>query len=376
MPKGEKRLQDLTNAQFMHLIVIKLHSRYKNGVNWLCKCVCGNYIVVKASKLRRGSVISCGCIKKIKHSHNFKDLSGKLFNKLLAQSNAYTNEKGTTYWNCLCECGNTTIVRSYELTSGGTKSCGCINHKTQSNSHSWTGYGEISGDMWYTISNNAKKRKIPFEINISDAWSKFESQNKKSALSGTELIFKKSNKFETTASLDRIDSGKKYTTDNIWWIHKDENKLKWNLSLLELLYWCDLITNKCKSDYKLIVPYTRQNNNWCGFGQISGDYYSTTKRGAKYRNFEFSITIENMWDLFLKQNGQCSITKIPIFLKYEKNVEQTASLDRIDNSQGYTVENIQWVHKTINRMKCAFNQQYFILVCNNIHNYNIGIAND
>jgi hypothetical protein len=31
------------------------------------------------------------------------------------------------YWECKCDCGKTTIVRNCALTSGNTKSCGCLN---------------------------------------------------------------------------------------------------------------------------------------------------------------------------------------------------------------------------------------------------------
>ena len=33
------------------------------------------------------------------------------------------------FWKCLCECGNTTITDSSGLTSGRTKSCGCLRNK-------------------------------------------------------------------------------------------------------------------------------------------------------------------------------------------------------------------------------------------------------
>lgn len=53
-----------------------------------------------------------------------------------------------------------------------------------------------------------------------------------------------------------------------------------------------------------------------------------------------------MWELFLKQRGKCALTGEDLKLGYKNN--QTASLDRIDNSIGYEKNNIQWVHKDIN----------------------------
>lgn len=44
----------------------------------------------------------------------------------------------------------------------------------------------------------------------------------------------------------------------------------------------------------------------------------------------------------------------------------TASVDRIDSKIGYVSNNIQIVHKDINIMKNAFDQDYFIDICKRI----------
>ena len=41
----------------------------------------------------------------------------------------------------------------------------------------------------------------------------------------------------------------------------------------------------------------------------------------------------------------------------------TASLDRIDSSLGYVKNNVQWVHKDINKMKQELNENYFKNLC-------------
>jgi hypothetical protein len=48
----------------------------------------------------------------------------------------------------------------------------------------------------------------------------------------------------------------------------------------------------------------------------------------------------------------------------------TASLDRIDSSKGYTLGNIQWVHKWVNLMKQDMTDQEFIEWCKTITNFN------
>jgi len=63
-------------------------------------------------------------------SRKIIDLTGKKFGYLTVLSRGedyiYPNGKSRPRWNCLCQCGNTTLVQSGALTSNKTKSCGCL----------------------------------------------------------------------------------------------------------------------------------------------------------------------------------------------------------------------------------------------------------
>jgi hypothetical protein len=76
-----------------------------------------------------------------------------------------------------------------------------------------------------------------------------------------------------------------------------------------------------------------------------------------------SLTIEQAWELYQKQEGKCALSGLPIFFPATNKGEFTASLDRIDSSKGYIEGNVQWVHKDINIMKNKFPQDYFIKIC-------------
>lgn len=106
-----------------------------------------------------------------------------------------------------------------------------------------------------------------------------------------------------------------------------------------------------------------------GFGEISKSFFNTIKRGADRRNIQFNITMEQIWNLFIKQNGKCALSGVSLELGKFSYDTNTASLDRIDNSKGYIVDNIQWLHKDINLMKSSFNEQYFLECCNKISDY-------
>ena len=54
----------------------------------------------------------------------FIDLSGKKFNKLEVLKFSHIEGKNSV-WDCICDCGNKTSVKGYNLKSNHTKSCGC-----------------------------------------------------------------------------------------------------------------------------------------------------------------------------------------------------------------------------------------------------------
>lgn len=117
---------DLTGQKFGRLTVIK-RSRVNKHQQWAwwCKCDCGNICEALATNLKRGSKVSCGCYRREKtHQVTFRDLTGQKFNMLTPLS--WYRKDNHTYWHCLCECGNTTEVRSANLVSNRVHSCGCL----------------------------------------------------------------------------------------------------------------------------------------------------------------------------------------------------------------------------------------------------------
>jgi hypothetical protein len=111
-------------------------------------------------------------------------------------------------------------------------------------------------------------------------------------------------------------------------------------------------------------------DNWRGCGEISGAYWSHFKHGALKRNKTLDVSIEEVWDLFLKQDGKCAISGVPLRFerRYIKNPKrQTASLDRIDNSKGYVFDNVQWVHKVVNWMKRTLTEKELVEWCEAIY---------
>lgn len=127
------RVENLTGKHYNRLTVDSYAFSLNGNAYWLCSCECDNKNIVSTAKLKNGHTKSCGCLKKVVVPSNSKNLIGQKFNKLTVISKSDKRTKnGNVYWNCECECGNFTEVTTAKLTSGSTKSCGCIKGKTLS----------------------------------------------------------------------------------------------------------------------------------------------------------------------------------------------------------------------------------------------------
>lgn len=215
-----------------------------------CRCDCGIVLVVRASALRHDGKKSCGCNDDGRGSRNLCKV-GEKYGQLTILKNwsqKFENRKSKErVCECKCDCGEIVIVRGTYIRNGHKRSCGCLQKLNNHNHHAWKGHGEISMSEWNGIKGSSKRRKrhIPFCLTIEEAWDLFLKQERKCSLSGVEISFSERNKkygAETnTASLDRIDSSKGYTIDNVQWVHKVVNIMKMSLSQDEFIQWCHTI---------------------------------------------------------------------------------------------------------------------------------------
>lgn len=124
-----KEYQDVVpGAVFGRLTVIEDtgEKKYHQKV-WKCVCSCADKTVVNVlhHNLRRGLSTSCGCL-----SRKHKVREGDVYNRLKVVSFA-GYKSGKQYWECLCECGNKTVVEKLNMVYGIVKSCGCLKSETE-----------------------------------------------------------------------------------------------------------------------------------------------------------------------------------------------------------------------------------------------------
>ena len=93
--------------------------------------------------------------------------------------------------------------------------------------------------------------------------------------------------------------------------------------------------------------------------EVAGLLFNSAKKGAVNRNLEFDITYQDV--LRLVRLGKCAVSGIP-FDRRQKPAECPdlpfrASLDRIDNTEGYVKNNIQVVCRIYNHAKWNWNSE-------------------
>lgn len=149
---------------------------------------------------------------------------GKRFGYLTIIERLTIKDKGKSgyvFWKCLCDCGNEKIARLQSLKRGETISCGCRGRSF---------YNDISGNFLCSLRSSAKRRGLELNLTPEFMWELFLKQNKTCAISGLPLIMDRKNPSKNTASLDRKDSTKGYVTNNVQWVHRIVNTIKWNLT--------------------------------------------------------------------------------------------------------------------------------------------------
>jgi hypothetical protein len=174
------------------------------------------------------------------------------FNKLTVLDTVVQNKR--TYYQVQCDCGRVDLKRKDWVEKGRAKMCKPCSAKLTASKYpppiNRTGFKDLSGTHYLSLKFGALRRNLEFNVTPEFLWNLFQKQKGKCALSGVDIVLvAKLHKQNAdwsiiTASLDRIDSSKGYTEDNVQWVHKAINFIKGNLSETELLYWAKKIVEK------------------------------------------------------------------------------------------------------------------------------------
>lgn len=174
-----------------------------------------------------------------------RNLTNQKFGMLTAIKRVENHKNGKTQWECTCDCGNTTIVQTYLLTKGITKSCGCKSGEK----HGMTGTRLY--EIWVNMKTRCyNKNNIAYKnwygdrgIKICDEWHHSFTNFYKWAIK---------NGYEDNLTIDRIDVNGNYEPSNCRWITMKKQ--------------CN---NKRDNIYLTINNETHTLKEWCGIKDVS-----------------------------------------------------------------------------------------------------------
>lgn len=152
----------------------------------------------------------------------YVDRRGKRYGRLVAIKDVgRTTKQGDVIWLCKCDCGNLARVRGSSLTSGNTRSCGCLAEEGRNRFiTAATKHGEYNTSLyrvWCSMKHRClNKNDQSYHnyggrgINVCDEWLNYEAFRDWAIANG----------YKKGLTLERINNDGNYEPSNCKWIPK------------------------------------------------------------------------------------------------------------------------------------------------------------
>jgi hypothetical protein len=179
------------------------------------------------------------------------DLTGIIFNRLTVMKQEESVLYGKTkkrMWLCKCSCGNEIILNTGALTSGNTKSCGCLHNETSIKNSIKSRYMLANPDSGYksimrSYKYNAALRGHSFDLTFEEFKKLVLSNCYYCGNEPSNIYFK--NYYDVPYNgIDRIDNSIGYSLINSVTCCKMCNIAKNNNTFEKFTEWIDRFVNK------------------------------------------------------------------------------------------------------------------------------------
>jgi len=172
---------------------------------------------------------------------------GDKYNRLTVESYSHTDSHPRRYFNCVCECGGRVVTHTNSLRTGNTKSCGCLSRERKAATRLPNDRAVIN-QIILQYKRHAKSRGIEFLIEYDLVEKLVRAPCHYCGDPAGNL--KKTKDFQhgfAHNGIDRVDSGKNYTSDNVVPCCGICNIAKRDMSMAQFIAWAGRITSHQQS---------------------------------------------------------------------------------------------------------------------------------
>ena len=194
--------------------------------------------------------------------------------------------KRVTAYLCRCECGNEVRVAGYSITSGRSKSCGCLQKEVARDLCSKHGMSEtLLYKIWVgmrsrcsNIKGREYKRYCGRGICVCEEWEDFPTFSRWALNNG----------YSNGLTIDRINNDGNYAPENCRWVTRGVNASKTCRNRKLLIFGEEKTVSDWSRDPRCNVSlnaiYRRLKNNWDSLEDIISIHpYANGGRGGNFR---------------------------------------------------------------------------------------------